>query len=263
MRFSELLIKFINTYLLTLALFLKIAAAPLHIWMPSIVEGLSWQSFFILITAQKISPLLVLSLNFNTKIIELIFFIFIVSRAIVGSIRGLTQSSLKKILTFSSIRHLRWILTALIINKRLWVRYFFIYSLISLAIITTLKKNNTTKIAMLFKNKESNKSIILNFLSLGGLPPFTGFLPKLSVILSISIKSFSFLILPLILGSLVRLFFYLRIAISTIFFSIRKPNNQVNHKPLNIDISFFINMTGLLGGLIIFLELLDFKLKKL
>jgi len=263
-RISNLFLESINIIILTLALLLKVAAAPLHRWIPSLVEGLSWQNFFLLITTQKIAPLLILSINTQYYNILVIFCIFIISSAFIGRIRGLSQSSLRKILTYSSISHLRWILTALLINKRLWFSYFFIYSIITLSIIITLKKYNINKLSKIFKNEnKNNNNIIFNFLSLGGLPPFSGFFPKLIVITKISPLPLKILLFPLIMGSLIRLFFYLRISINSIFFSIRKPNNIIYPAKKEINRASFLNILGLLSCLILFIEILDFKLKKL
>jgi hypothetical protein len=53
---------------------------------------------------------------------------------IVGSIRGLNQTSIWKILTYSSINHTRWILIALTTNENVWILYFIIYSTLALTV---------------------------------------------------------------------------------------------------------------------------------
>jgi len=83
-----------------------------------------------------------------------------------------------------------------------------------LAIISFFYSNQLNKINQIFLNKDTtlNKIIIsLNILSLGGLPPFLGFTAKLRIILSALASKIFIIFLPLILRSLVSLFFYARV----------------------------------------------------
>ena len=71
---------------------------------------------FNLITIQKIAPLILISymINFNT------YFIFnIISSVLIGAIGGYNQTSIPKIVTYSSINHLGWIITAITIAENL------------------------------------------------------------------------------------------------------------------------------------------------
>jgi NADH-ubiquinone oxidoreductase chain 2 len=100
----------------------------------------------------------------------------------VGSIGGINQTSIRKILTYSSINHTGWILAALVIGERLWVTYFVIYSALVITVTSILKLSKTSFInQILITNKETTLTkfiIFTSLLSLGGLPPFLGFLPK-------------------------------------------------------------------------------------
>lgn len=264
-RLSQIFLPLINYIFLSAALLLKIGAAPLHRWIPALVEGLSWKNFFLFITTQKIRPIIVLSINLANQLIINIFYVFILAGSIIGRISGLAQSSFRKILTFSSINHIRWILTALLVRKGLWIFYFFIYSCLILSIIKSLYKRNLNKLSGIFK-KPSNRDIStsINFLSLGGLPPFTGFLPKFLVISKVFSNNISFILIPIIVGSLISLFFYLRISFQT-FFLLKKSPIIINsrlYRKINISPALF-NITGLFILLPIVHLLLDFKLIKL
>lgn len=263
MRFSGLFLYPFNSFILTIGLLLKIAAAPLHNWMPALVEGLTWENIFLLLTIQKIAPLIVISINFPKKDLFNLFLVVISLSALVGRIRGLRQSSIRKILTFSSIRHLSWILTALLIHKSLWLRYFLVYTLISLSIVLTLKIFNVNKLSKIFKAKHNQtKLIIINFLSLRGLPPFTGFFPKIIVVIKTIPSTFTALLVPLLVGSLIRMFFYLRVSIISIFWSTGKPNTIKRGRKKNIT-ALAVNIMGLRVGVGLVFIVLDFKLKKL
>jgi len=114
------------------ALILKIGAAPLHFWLPSVIEGLTWPRCIIIITWQKITPMILLSFisKFNIFIL-----IFIVMSSLIGAIGGFNQTNLKKIMAFSSINHISWIIIAITLNEITWIVYFLSYCLISLSIV--------------------------------------------------------------------------------------------------------------------------------
>jgi len=103
-------------------LLLKRGAAPFHFWFPNVIEGLSWINSLILITWQKIAPLILTSYIIINKII----LISVILSIIIGSLGGLNQTSLRKLMAFSSINHLGWILSAIYSRESLWIIYFFI-----------------------------------------------------------------------------------------------------------------------------------------
>lgn len=210
--FSSFLTFFFSSYIIELVILItiiiKLGAAPFHVWFPQISEGIHFFSFFILLTFQKIIPLFILSLISHN-----FFIFFIISSSIIGSLGGLNQTSFKKILAFSSISHLAWIIALIFSNHNFWILYLLIYSLITIKIIKIFKKNynfsifNYNSIKLTFFNKIR---IVSFFLSLGGIPPFLGFFSKwISVILII--KNFPLIIIILIPSSLINLFFYIRI----------------------------------------------------
>nr|YP_010937255.1 NADH dehydrogenase subunit 2 [Ixodes loricatus]WKW95212.1 NADH dehydrogenase subunit 2 [Ixodes loricatus] len=194
--------------IIVFSMMIKLAAAPLHSWYPQISDGLNYFSFFILSTMQKMIPLFIITFYNSVSII-----IFIIFSSLIGSLGGFNQTSLKKILAYSSITHLSWILTLIMMSQNFWVIYFLIYSFILLKIIFLLKKNEFSLIVNLnlMKVPFLEKLFLLTLLlSLGGMPPFLGFLTKwMSVILIV--KKLPLILLFLIMSSLVNLFFYTRL----------------------------------------------------
>lgn len=250
--------------IIILALIIKIAAAPLHQWIPSLVKGLTWQILWLLLILQKINPLILLSINKQRAAINYILFIFISIRAIVGSIRGLIINNLKKILAYSSIAQLSWLISRILIKQFIWVVYFVIYRTILSSIIISIKEINIKNINQLFNKKNNTKNIFvsLSILSIAGLPPFSGFFIKFIIIITIIQTTFKFILIPLILSSLIRLFFYLRIRLTSIVSSSRK-SIITKEKKINIFSITFINTVALRIGGLIFIFILDFKLYKL
>nr|NP_569060.1 NADH dehydrogenase subunit 2 [Crioceris duodecimpunctata]AAL67861.1 NADH dehydrogenase subunit 2 [Crioceris duodecimpunctata] len=195
-----------------IALLMKMGAAPFHLWFPEVLEGLNWTNNLIMLIWQKIGPM-VITLLYSKN--SLFLMSIIVVSTIVGSILGLNQTSLRKILAYSSINHMAWMISTMVSVKMVWLFYFSIYSITTISIIWIFSKFNIYFLNQLHKiyskNKNVNWLIASNFLSLGGIPPFLGFLPKWLTILSLSKKSLFLVSILLILFTLIVLFFYLRL----------------------------------------------------
>nr|YP_009987880.1 NADH dehydrogenase subunit 2 [Tachypleus gigas]QNL17501.1 NADH dehydrogenase subunit 2 [Tachypleus gigas] len=201
--------------IMLLSLSIKLGASPFHMWLPTISDGLSWMNCFILMTWQKIAPLSMISL-INQKSFMLLMIIYM--SAMSGSIGGLNQTSLRKIMAFSSISHMAWILTSMLFSKTLWMIYLLIYSILIFSIIYNFLFLNIFHINQIFTNlnKNFNMLIIMNFFSLGGLPPFLGFLPKWLIMIQLIQNNMMFMIFVLISSTLINLYFYTRISYSSI-----------------------------------------------
>lgn len=232
-------------WILNSALILKIGAAPFHFWFPEIIEGLTWFIRFVLITWQKIAPIILISycLIFNYSLIIRILSI------IIGSIGGINQTRLRKIMAYSSINHLGWLLRGLAISIYYWIIYFIIYTVILLPIVILFNKYNLFFTKQLYSLSNYNpvlKIIIFsNILSLGGLPPFTGFIPKWLIIQSLS-DSNLFLISIIVIFTLITLFYYIRIIYSALIINYTSLK-WIYFNELNINWVLFLNFFSLIG----------------
>lgn len=231
------------------ALLLKIGAAPFHFWFPGVIEGLNWNNNLILITWQKLAPLILISYCLVNNFIIII----IISSIFIGSIGGLNQSSLRKILAFSSINHLGWIIAGIILIKNLWEEYFIIYSFLSFTIIfifNSFKLFHINQTFSIFSNFPIIKfCLFISLLSLGGLPPFLGFLPKWIIIQYITINNLLFLIIFIVCFTLLTLFYYLRICYSSFiltYWEIRW-NYKINFSKKNIKNCIILTFFSLFG----------------
>nr|ASY98418.1 NADH dehydrogenase subunit 2 [Neodanuria bolauana] len=206
--------------LIILPLLMKIASAPFHWWLPSVMEGLSWMNCFIILTIQKIAPFVLISyLIYNNTLPQ---FVIIIS-AIIGALGGLNQISLRKILSYSSINHISWMLVAMISSINLWILYFIIYTINIIQIISLMASSNISFISQTFNSLNNIKiikfTIFISMLSLGGLPPFLGFFPKWIIIQFMTQNLMIFTSMILILCSLLTLFYYMRIMYTTFMIS--------------------------------------------
>ena len=237
-----------------IALLLKLGAAPFHYWFPQVIEGLSWLQAIILITIQKLAPIFLISYLVLTPLTSQIVVLSSILSAYIGALGGLNIISLRKILAFSSINHISWILVALSINDIIWITYFSFYSIISFSVIFFLHSLQSISISDLLSSNNptplSSLSIPLSLLSLGGLPPFTGFIPKW-IIIQIILTNHIFIPTFFLLSSaLITLYFYLRILIPYIL--LRTPIFSFNLKSIPLfSLSFtlplilFLNVIGL------------------
>lgn len=242
--------------LIFIALILKIGIAPCHIWYPSVITSISWIAALILSTWQKLAPLIIISLIF-TKSISLIIFVLARLNAIVGGIIGINQSHLRTIIAYSSITHIGWIISLIASNKPiLTISYFIFYSLIicPIFIIFHIKQTTNTNSTNKLTSYSPRYQIILPILllSLGGLPPLTGFIPKWITISTLAHISPTTTII-LITGAIINTYFYL-----TIIFNILlriKPLNlyKVFNSRNNLIFIFLIATTSLVSLPLIFI----------
>nr|YP_010360283.1 NADH dehydrogenase subunit 2 [Spirama retorta]UNQ84425.1 NADH dehydrogenase subunit 2 [Spirama retorta] len=238
------------------SMLMKMGASPFHFWFPNIVEGLSWFNNFILMTWQKITPMIILSYYFNKNFILIV----IMLNAIIGALGGLNQTSLRKIMAFSSINNLSWMLSSIMISENLWLFYLFMYSFMISIMCFIFFLLNVFFINQLFINNMNSLikiNLLINFLSLGGLPPFIGFFPKWIIINFLILNQMYFLTFVLIMMSLILLFFYIRIIYSTFMFNYLKmkwfkiyiKNNKFNL----INIFSFFSLSGMILSTFFFL----------
>lgn len=230
------------------SLLLKIGAAPFHFWLPEVIRGLNWEIVYIILTWQKIAPIILLRYSIYTPTF---LSIIIIISSIIGGIQGINQTCLRKILTYSSINHIGWIISALLNSLTIWFYYFIIYRLINLNILIIFKKYNIFYIKQLRNLFSFNKSIkfffILNFLSLGGLPPFLGFLPKWLTIHHLIYNNFYTISIILIIFTLIALYFYLRVTFSTFSINTEESLIKIFKKIRYFQFSYnLISLTGLI-----------------
>nr|YP_009511988.1 NADH dehydrogenase subunit 2 [Aristeus virilis]AXI97914.1 NADH dehydrogenase subunit 2 [Aristeus virilis] len=240
------------SFLFVIALLLKAGAAPFHFWFPSVMEGLQWPQAILLMTIQKIAPMSLLSY----ASFEHTFSIFMAAAglsALVGAVGGMNQTLLRKIMAYSSINHMAWMMMAILVSETSWLIYFMFYSFISSSIALLFNYQEAFHISHIVNHTSHSSQLKLltftSLLSLGGLPPFTGFIPKWFIIQEM-ISAGLFSILAILLASaLITLFYYLRISMSA--FTISSPKTKWNIKMKSSSYltpaMLYLNLFGLLA----------------
>nr|AIU44740.1 NADH dehydrogenase subunit 2 [Basilichthys microlepidotus] len=203
----------VPTTMITLALALKIGLAPLHAWLPEVLQGLDLTTGLILSTWQKLAPfaLLVQIQPTNSHILIALG----LTSTLVGGWGGLNQTQLRKVLAYSSIAHLGWMILVLQFSPSLTLLTLLTYLTMTLSTFLVFKLNKSTTINMLAASwaKAPALTTITPFilLSLGGLPPLTGFMPKWLILHELTKQDLAPAATLAALSALLSLYFYLRL----------------------------------------------------
>nr|ABU49938.1 NADH dehydrogenase subunit 2 [Atherinella crystallina] len=217
--------------MITLALALKVGLAPLHAWLPEVLQGLDLTTGLILSTWQKLAPFTLLLQICPTN--SYILITLGLASTLMGGWGGLNQTQLRKILAYSSIAHLGWMVLILQFSPTLTLLTLLTYFIMTLSTFLTFKLNKSTTINMLATSWSKAPVITsitpLILLSLGGLPPLTGFMPKWFILQELTKQELPLTATLAALSALLSLYFYLRLTYAmTLTIS---PNNLAGTTP--------------------------------
>nr|AFK75800.1 NADH dehydrogenase subunit 2 [Locustella luscinioides] len=217
---------------LTTAIAMKLGLVPFHFWFPEVLQGSPLTTGLLLSTIMKLPPIALLYMTSNTLNPTLLTSMAILSAAL-GGWMGLNQTQIRKILAFSSISHLGWMTIIIVYNPKLTLLNFYLYALMTTAVFLTLNSINALKLSTLMttwtKTPALSAMLFLTLLSLAGLPPLTGFLPKWLIIQELTKQNMALAAVALSILSLLGLFFYLRLAYCA---TITLPPHTTNHMKL-------------------------------
>nr|YP_009155357.1 NADH dehydrogenase subunit 2 [Rhacophorus dennysi]AIU99179.1 NADH dehydrogenase subunit 2 [Rhacophorus dennysi]ALC75287.1 NADH dehydrogenase subunit 2 [Rhacophorus dennysi]ARO35610.1 NADH dehydrogenase subunit 2 [Rhacophorus dennysi]UAJ48168.1 NADH dehydrogenase subunit 2 [Rhacophorus sp.] len=215
---------------LSVAIMMKLGLAPLHFWMPEVLQGISLSTGLILSTWQKIAPMtLLLQLSQHVNIYLMTSFGLL--SILIGGWGGVNQTQMRKIMAFSSIGHLGWMILVLKFNPQLTEMSFMLYIIMTAAMFLSLISTNSTKMTDISNawSKTPTLSLfsMMTLLSLAGLPPLTGFTPKLLIVMELVKQNTITLASVAMLASLLALFFYLRL--TYVMIMIISPNTSTSN----------------------------------
>nr|WBR78782.1 NADH dehydrogenase subunit 2 [Mullerornis modestus]WBR78809.1 NADH dehydrogenase subunit 2 [Mullerornis modestus] len=219
----------VSCLLLTTAIAMKLGLAPFHFWFPEVLQGTSLTTALTLSTVMKLPPLTILFMT-SPSLNPTVLTILAIISAMLGGWMGLNQTQTRKILAFSSISHLGWMTVIIIYNPKLTILTFCLYILMTTAVFLSLNTTKTLKLSTMMtswtKTPILNASLMLTLLSLAGLPPLTGFMPKWLILQELTKQEMTATATIIAMLSLLSLFFYLRLAY---YATITLPPNSANH----------------------------------
>lgn len=263
-----LIIYIFNILLIVLAILFKLYVAPFHIWISDIYQGAPTSSTAFFATITNL-PLFYFFSKFYLiffSIIEknLYYFLFggVVLSMIIGTIGAIYQKKIKRLIAFSSVSSIGYILIGFLEENPLLLSnaftYFIIYIINTIGILIIflnlyLKKLNfflerfSLLSGFIFKNKLFSFILVSFFFSVAGMPPFSLFFAKILLLSAVSYSIYTILFFVIVFVSILSCFYYLKI-IKTITFD--KNNNylfisQINYVNLFI-ISFLFIFTFLI-----------------
>nr|AGL74715.1 NADH dehydrogenase subunit 2 [Pachycephala melanura]AJS11094.1 NADH dehydrogenase subunit 2 [Pachycephala melanura robusta]AGL74716.1 NADH dehydrogenase subunit 2 [Pachycephala melanura]AGL74717.1 NADH dehydrogenase subunit 2 [Pachycephala melanura]AJS11137.1 NADH dehydrogenase subunit 2 [Pachycephala melanura robusta] len=239
--------------MLTMAISMKLGLVPFHFWFPEVLQGSSLITGLLLSTAMKFPPITLLFMTSSSLNPTLLTTMAILSTAL-GGWMGLNQTQIRKIMAFSSISHLGWMTIIIVYNPKLTMLNFYLYVLMTTAVFLTFNSMKILKLPTLMtawtKMPSLSAILLLALLSLAGLPPLTGFLPKWLIIQELTKQDMASAATIISLLSLLGLFFYLRLAYCA---TITLPPHTTNHmkqwhtnKPISTSIAILTTMSTML-----------------
>nr|YP_010335526.1 NADH dehydrogenase subunit 2 [Leiognathus brevirostris]UNI91565.1 NADH dehydrogenase subunit 2 [Leiognathus brevirostris]BAQ20826.1 NADH dehydrogenase subunit 2 [Nuchequula nuchalis] len=203
-----------TTTMMLTALALKLGLAPIHSWMPDVMQGLDLLTGLVMSTWQKLAPFILL-IQIQPNAPQTITALGLLS-TLIGGWGGLNQTQLRKILAYSSIAHLGWMALIMQFSSTLALLTLLTYFIMSIATFMLFKTNKTTTINTLALSSTKLPMMTaiapLLLLSLGGLPPLTGFMPKWMIIQELTKQDLAPLATIAAISALLSLFFYLRLS---------------------------------------------------
>ena len=227
----------IGLSLVLISLFFKVSAAPFHIWTPDVYEGSPTISTLFFASLPKFASLIFLfrvyqELNISgIQSLNYIFQIVCAISLLVGVYGAITQKVIKRLLAFSSINHIGFMLLGIMsyqfMSEGTLFFYLIIYLITTFGIFAVLLNLRTvegefSKISQLnglrFTSNSKSISMLVFFFSLAGIPPFAGFFAKFFILSASITDGFFFLSIVAVLSSVIAAFYYLTI-IKNMFFN--------------------------------------------
>nr|YP_010713171.1 NADH dehydrogenase subunit 2 [Hypomesus transpacificus]WDA95363.1 NADH dehydrogenase subunit 2 [Hypomesus transpacificus] len=197
-----------------MALALKVGLAPIHFWLPEVIQGLSLTTGLILSTWQKLAPF-ALIIQITPALNPSLVLGMGVASTLVGGWGGMNQTQIRKILAYSSIAHLGWMVIVSQVSPSLALLGLTLYIVMTTSAFLTIKASAASSLNTLATAWTKAPALValasLALLSLGGLPPLSGFMPKWLILQEMTKQGLPLIATLAALTALLSLFFYLRI----------------------------------------------------
>lgn len=214
----------------------KLGAVPFHMWVPDVYDGAPTSVTLYISTAPKIAAfamiirLLVDGLEMLSSDWTMMFAILAALSLIVGNLLAIAQQNIKRMLAYSTISHVGFLLLGMVAANpegySAAMFYSITYALTTLAafgVLLVLSKSGEEAVLLddlsgLFRrNALAATVMMLALISLAGVPPLVGFYAKLSVLKAVIAADYLWLAILAVIMSVVGAFYYLR-AIKMMFF---------------------------------------------
>nr|YP_009048358.1 NADH dehydrogenase subunit 2 [Euprepiophis perlaceus]AHG24485.1 NADH dehydrogenase subunit 2 [Euprepiophis perlaceus]AHH24455.1 NADH dehydrogenase subunit 2 [Euprepiophis perlaceus] len=202
------------TTIITMALMMKMAAAPFHLWLPDVSQGTTTMTALTILTWQKIAPLMIM-LTTHNKINTTLVLTSAVLSIMVGGLGSLNQTQLRKLMAFSSIAHTGWIMATITTTPNISTLTFTIYTMTTIPTFLLINFTTSTTIKdlgiMWTNSPYIMTALSMTMLSMGGLPPLSGFMPKWLILNNLTSLNMIAEATLMAMASLLSLYVYMRL----------------------------------------------------
>jgi NADH-quinone oxidoreductase subunit N len=240
----------------------KLAAVPFHMWAPDVYEGAPTPITAYLSVASKGAGLAAMVRVFFGSLLPVtsewipLFMALATMAMILGNIVAIRQSNIKRMLAYSSIAQVGYILVALSAASELATTSMILYLLAymfanigAFAVVIAFYSSSGTDDIYDYAGLSRRSpflalSLVIFFLSLVGIPPLAGFVGKYLLFLAAIQKGYYWLVMVAVLTSVISLFYYMNVVKQMYF---RKP---VRNDPVKVSWSLRLALVLSLLGVI-------------
>ena len=247
--------------LLVIGFGFKVASVPFHMWAPDVYQGAPTPVTAFMAVGPKAAAFAAFFRVFAEAFPEMspswemLLSIIAVLSMFVGNLGAILQTNIKRMLAFSSISHAGYILMAVIAKNSLgsssllfyMLSYAFMtFGVFGIVIILGRKGEENLEIknysGLAYKHPVIALSMTIFLLSLGGLPPFAGFVAKFYLFSAAIQKGMLTLVIIAVLNSAISFYYYLKIVV---FMYMKEP--EVEFKISLTPITLFVILIGVIG----------------
>ncbi len=247
----------------------KLGVAPFHMWVPDVYQGSPTSVTLLIGAAPKFASfaicmrLLVDGLEGAAIDWQKMLLVMSVTSMLIGNVTAIVQTNIKRLLAYSTIAQMGFMLLGLVSgvyegsnldsavnaysSSMFYVITYVLSTLGCFGLIILLSKNGFESDEISdFKGLSKRNPwfafvMLIQLLSLAGIPPLVGFYAKLSVLQAALTAGYTFLVIFAVIMSLVGAYYYLRV-IKIMYFEDPIKNNPVTAK---VDVKFFLSINGI------------------
>ena len=247
--------------LLVIGFGFKVAAVPFHMWAPDVYHGSPTPVTAFMAVGPKAAAFAAFFRVFKEGIPnmaanwEILLCIVAVLSMFVGNLGAIMQTNIKRMLAFSSISHAGYLIIAVITKSSLAGSGLLFYMLTyafttfgAFGIVILLGRKGEENLelenysGLAYKHPVLALSMTVFLLSLGGLPPFAGFVAKFYIFSAAIEEGFVTLVIIAVLNSAISFYYYLKVVV---FMYMKEPAEefQISLTPMTL----FVVIIGIIG----------------
>ncbi len=225
-------IMLLGVVLLVIGFGFKVASVPFHMWAPDVYQGAPSPVTAFMAVGPKAAAFAAFFRVFAETMPEMsdswetLLYIVAVLTMFVGNLGAIVQTNIKRLLAYSSVSHVGYILIAVIAKNSLGLASLLFYMLAyafmvfgTFGIIIMLGRSGNENLeienysGLAYKHPVLALAMTIFLLSLGGLPPFAGFVAKFYIFNAALQEGYLYLVIIAVLNSAISFYYYLKVVV--------------------------------------------------